>query len=124
MDSEAEAETRKLSVWLGIPYDELKQQILDKMSRQTRPIVIWPDWTGRFPIAFEATDGCCWYCGEWAAGFDHVVPKSRGGADCEANIVPACRHCNSEKHTRTLEEYRSWLQAKRSALVVFWGEQR
>lgn len=34
---------------------------------------------------------------------DHVVPLSRGGLDCLANIVPACRECNTRKRTQAAE---------------------
>ena len=31
---------------------------------------------------------------------DHVIPKARGGTDDLANLVPACRACNSAKRDR------------------------
>lgn len=36
---------------------------------------------------------------------DHIVPLSRGGKHCGENIVPACRSCNSRKHTKSLLEF-------------------
>ena len=51
---------------------------------------------------------CC-YCDEYAAHLDHVQPLSRGGDDIEANIVPACEHCNLSKGAKTLAEWAlSW----------------
>jgi 5-methylcytosine-specific restriction endonuclease McrA len=42
--------------------------------------------------------GLCAFCRESpASSIDHFVPLSRGGADDFANIVPACRLCNSKK---------------------------
>lgn len=47
---------------------------------------------------------CC-YCNAWAAHLDHVHPLSKGGADAEHNIVPACAHCNLSKGAKTLAEW-------------------
>lgn len=44
----------------------------------------------------------CAYCGRRCKGRltqDHVTPLSKGGAHTAANIVPACKSCNSKKHT-------------------------
>ena len=35
---------------------------------------------------------------------DHVVPKSRGGADEWENVVAACRRCNHHKGSRAPHE--------------------
>jgi len=42
---------------------------------------------------------CCSYCGKKAELLtqDHVLPLSRGGEHVAANVVPACRSCNSRK---------------------------
>lgn len=49
----------------------------------------------------------CWYCGCVGVSFtlDHVMPRSRGGSSDPANLVPACRSCNSRKGARTPEEW-------------------
>lgn len=47
----------------------------------------------------------CIYCGAGALSWDHVVPRSRGGTNEPANLVPACRPCNSSKGARTPEEW-------------------
>ena len=43
----------------------------------------------------------CAYCGAKPKKLtqDHVVPISKGGGTTSDNIVPACRSCNSSKHT-------------------------
>jgi len=50
----------------------------------------------------------CQYCGvrvTMKTGTrDHVHPVSRGGADALANVVTACRVCNTRKAARTPEE--------------------
>jgi 5-methylcytosine-specific restriction endonuclease McrA len=40
-----------------------------------------------------------------ATHLDHVHPLSRGGADAEHNIVPACARCNLSKGAKTLAEW-------------------
>lgn len=52
----------------------------------------------------------CVYCGEKATTADHMTPKSRGGHDGYANLVPACYHCNQEKGNMTYDEYVKWLK--------------
>lgn len=47
----------------------------------------------------------CAYCGAHATHLDHVHPLSKGGADAEHNIVPACATCNLSKGAKTLAEW-------------------
>jgi 5-methylcytosine-specific restriction endonuclease McrA len=52
---------------------------------------------------FLRDEFCCQYCG--AKGdltFDHVVPRSRGGATTWDNVVAACSTCNLRKGNRSL----------------------
>ena len=50
----------------------------------------------------------CMYCGREYQNHmltrDHVMPMSRGGTDLWANVVTACRHCNTHKGNKTPEE--------------------
>lgn len=62
-------------------------------------------------IAWDATDGRCWYCGVALHPFrtfnlDHQIPKSKKGPDNPENLVASCRSCNSSKGSRTLADYR------------------
>jgi 5-methylcytosine-specific restriction endonuclease McrA len=54
---------------------------------------------------YERDEGRCSYCGRMLmrneATIDHVVPKSRGGADGWTNLVLACEPCNTRKGDRT-----------------------
>ena len=52
---------------------------------------------------FLRDEFCCQYCG--AKGdltFDHVVPRSRGGATTWENVVAACSTCNLRKGNLSL----------------------
>jgi 5-methylcytosine-specific restriction endonuclease McrA len=57
----------------------------------------------------EQFNGCCAYCGKPGTTIDHVVPLSKGGRDEIANVLPACKPCNSSKNNRDLSE---WLASK------------
>jgi len=47
----------------------------------------------------------CLYCGSREKlTIDHVIPKSRGGADSWENLVSACTDCNHRKGNRTPRE--------------------
>lgn len=51
----------------------------------------------------------CAYCGRHFVNFrdlsrDHIVPRSRGGANIWQNIVTSCRTCNAKKGDRLLQE--------------------
>ncbi|CAL4860366.1 HNH endonuclease [Microbacterium sp. MM2322] len=46
----------------------------------------------------------CAYCGKSASTIDHVLPRSRGGADSWENLVAACLRCNNVKGDRTPQE--------------------
>lgn len=61
-----------------------------------------------------AADGVRTYCGaSQPLTMDHRVPLSRGGRHEIANLIPACKPCNSRKHTRTEEELRALLDSER-----------
>jgi len=56
--------------------------------------------------------GACVYCGTpvrvvmdaiWGKGFDHVIPKVKGGCHTASNLVVSCRPCNSRKHAKLIE---------------------
>ena len=51
--------------------------------------------------------GYCEYCGaeDRELTVDHIVPRSRGGADEPYNFAVACRSCNSSKGARDVTEF-------------------
>jgi 5-methylcytosine-specific restriction endonuclease McrA len=50
--------------------------------------------------------GRCAYCGKASAlVVEHRVPLSRSGTNEIANIVPACRSCNSRKHAMSEDQF-------------------
>ena len=72
------------------------------------------------------TGGRRWYCGAQLCSSgdanteakkhiiltaDHIHPRSLGGHG-RTNKVPACKFCNSHKSSRSVEEFREWLQAR------------
>ena len=59
-------------------------------------------------MLFRRDCNVCMYCGETFAyeslTRDHVIPRSRHGAESWTNLVTACRRCNQRKGNRTPEE--------------------
>jgi 5-methylcytosine-specific restriction endonuclease McrA len=49
----------------------------------------------------------CFYCGSKdQITADHVIPLARGGTHSLGNLVAACRSCNSQKHAKTITEWK------------------
>lgn len=46
----------------------------------------------------------CGYCGSNANTVDHILPRSRGGANTWLNLVACCRTCNNRKGDACLDE--------------------
>jgi 5-methylcytosine-specific restriction endonuclease McrA len=77
-------------------------------GRNSRPE---PISEAEWQAIIEKHRGRCAYCGvEGKLTQDHNVPVPRGGKSDAANIVPACRLCNSRKGSKTGREYRAWLE--------------
>lgn len=59
----------------------------------------------------------CAYCGatDESLAQDHVIPLSAGGGYVWANIVPACKRCNSSKHSSPLN---GWVSGCGTAFVL------
>lgn len=63
------------------------------------------DWLAKL----EFLDYKCAYCGQKTKDItcDHIIPLTRGGLNKIENLVPCCKSCNSKKHTKTGDEFRS-----------------
>lgn len=62
---------------------------------------------------YERDGGCCRYCRQIVyprfnaldpRGFDHVVPRAKGGQHTASNIVTCCGICNAAKSSALLDE--------------------
>lgn len=70
---------------------------------KTKTKVLDRDWRR----LVQRHDHRCAYChARKPLTADHVVPLSRGGLHTIGNLLPACKSCNSRKHTRYLTEWR------------------
>lgn len=63
-----------------------------------------PDYQTRV----AAFGGRCVFCGGPFEVLDHALPLCRGGTNDASNILPACKSCNTSKHTKTPDEFISW----------------
>lgn len=71
-----------------------------------------------------ARDGFhCAYCGKILSSmeiqYDHITPRSKGGKNNYENLHVCCPLCNSRKGTKTLEEFRSFMERKNAGLPYF-----
>lgn len=76
-----------------------------------------PSWSRAGVLARD--DRRCGFCGGAAATIDHVLPRSRGGADTWENTVAACARCNNRKRNRTPAE--AGMPLRRSPLAPTWA---
>jgi 5-methylcytosine-specific restriction endonuclease McrA len=78
-------------------------------------------------LIYKRDNHRCQYCGSTRSlTIDHIVPKSKGGADSWQNMVVACGPCNTKKGDRYLEQTGMKLEkdpkAPFSKLVFVLGE--
>ena len=76
---------------------EIDDDVLRREKARARELRQTAWWRRRI------TAGACHYCGRQvgakALTMDHVVPLIRGGRSVRANMVPACKDCNSKKQS-------------------------
>ena len=68
---------------------------------------------------FHRDGAKCAYCGNAKAEryeLDHIVPRSRGGANRVSNLVVSCHDCNVEKGNSSVEEFMVGRSARLAAI--------
>lgn len=80
--------------------------------RESTGTITERDWS-RLVARYESR---CAYCGKKCkVTLDHVVPLSRGGANTIGNALPACKSCNSSKHSKFISEWKHTKAARVAA---------
>ncbi len=68
---------------------------------------------------FHRDGAKCRYCGDAKAEryeLDHIVPRSRGGANRVSNLVVSCQDCNVSKGNQSVEEFLANRPARLAAI--------
>lgn len=86
------------------------QEFQDKYINQRIYNVDVNLWKRISKSVFERDHYTCLYCGAVGGKLevDHMIPISRGGTNVMANLATSCRHCNRQKHDKTVDEYLKW----------------
>lgn len=65
---------------------------------------------------WQKTLGRCYFCGNLITysqmTIDHFVPEAADGSDDITNLVPSCKSCNSTKGTKSIEEFRFYVEQR------------
>lgn len=76
---------------------------------------------------YQRTGGHCGYCGcildfeSFTA--DHLIPRSKGGGNELSNLMACCKTCNRSKSSRSVEEFRLVVAARKAGCEVFTASQ-
>lgn len=90
-----------------------KQRSLDRHRNRSKVPGVYRVTVADWKKILNAYNHCCAYCGvRKEMTIDHVVPLSRGGRHCVANLVPACLRCNLSKGSQTIIEWRMFPMKK------------
>lgn len=98
---------RKASSLSPAEVQELRIHSWKRSYREVQSLVSGANLTGqRLLLRAEVFGGLCAYCkAREFQHWDHVIPISRGGKNCLANLRPACKKCNLSKHAKTPKEW-------------------
>jgi hypothetical protein len=99
------ATSNSLSGDYTVPDAEWAAAVIDTALKIDRRALLPSQRSGRTPIpqhvkteVWQRDGGCCVQCRAMDyLEFDHVIPRSKGGADTPGNLQLLCRRCNSEK---------------------------
>jgi hypothetical protein len=86
--------------------EDWKEYIARKQSAREQKSTLCGPPTRRTRARIMARDRrTCRYCGTVdARTIDHTLPQTKGGTNNDANLVVACKRCNSRKGARTPEQ--------------------
>lgn len=86
-----------------VDYEDLQRE--KNKARELRQTQWWKNKRG---------ENRCYYCQGKFAGkeltMDHVLPLARGGKSVKSNVVPACKSCNTLKHSMLPWEWEEHLR--------------
>jgi 5-methylcytosine-specific restriction endonuclease McrA len=88
---------------------EVADETLRREKARARALRQTAWWRRR--IATGLCHYCCRAVGAKALTLDHVVPLVRGGRSIRANMVPACKDCNTRKQSLLAWEWQAYLDA-------------
>jgi 5-methylcytosine-specific restriction endonuclease McrA len=85
-----------------------KQYRLNRHRKRSKVAGVYRVTIEDWQKILRSFNNSCAYCGSKGdMTIDHVVPLSRGGRHCIANLLPACERCNANKGNYTLVEWRN-----------------
>lgn len=95
-----------------------KQYSLDRHRKRSKVAGVYKVTVADWMKILKDFDYRCAYCGiSGDMTVDHVLPLSRGGRHCVANLVPACLRCNTSKGNLTIVEWRTGSVRKKKPKV-------
>jgi len=117
--AKGKAEYTKYKYDTNIVYRLLKKEQRQRNKFMESNLYVEKITPKQFMARYAAFNYCCAYCNK-PTGMDteleHVIPRSKGGSHCLANIIPACRSCNRSKYNYEME---SWYKKQ-----IFYKKER
>lgn len=96
----------KVRAWAAAnPERHRASRTTSERTRHGKPLVGRGVTAAEYRAVKAQFGGLCVYCTEPADTTDHVIPLSRGGKHEFENLVPACKRCNFQKHSKMPAEW-------------------
>lgn len=83
----------------------------------------------KLAILWDRTNGRCAYCGTTINPYrksqfdiDHYIARYHGGNNNTENLVMSCIRCNRSKGSKSIDEYKQYLESKFNRKVTFYFE--